>query len=252
MKTLIIEDEKAALRNLKAVIEEIAAPVEIIGEVDSIVESIAWFQQHPMPELVFMDIHLADGSAFEIFNHVEIKCPIIFTTAYDEYALRAFNVNGIAYLLKPITRADLQSALDKLKVLGRFSERESHSDLLEVIRNLKQEVNYKTHFLIPVKGDRFIPVSVDTILFFYIADSIVKAVDTDLKEFVFTQSLDELAEVLDPALFFRANRQFLISRKSIVDVRLWFNGRLVINLKAPVADKVVVSKAKVPEFKEWF
>lgn len=103
MKTLIIEDEKAALRNLKAVINEVSAGLEIIGETDSIVDTIEWFQTHPMPELVFMDIHLADGSAFEVFEHVEVKCPIIFTTAYDEYALRAFHVNSIAYLLNRST-----------------------------------------------------------------------------------------------------------------------------------------------------
>ncbi len=121
MKTLIIEDEKAALRNLKAVIGETAADLEIVGETDSVLDTVQWFKDHPMPDLVFMDIHLADGSAFEIFEYVAIKCPIIFTTAYDEYALKAFKVNSIAYLLKPISCDDLQAALDKLEELSRRS-----------------------------------------------------------------------------------------------------------------------------------
>ena len=117
MKTLIIEDEKAALRNLKAVMQEVDTDFEIVGEVDSIFDGVEWFRTHPMPELVFMDIHLADGSAFDICAQVDITCPIIFTTAYDEYALRAFKVNSVAYLLKPISRTDLQEAMHKLELL---------------------------------------------------------------------------------------------------------------------------------------
>ena len=119
MKALIIEDEKAAARNLRAVLQEISFPIEIAGETDSIVDTIQWFRSNPAPDLVFMDIHLADGSAFEIFEHADISCPIIFTTAYDEYALRAFKVNSIAYLLKPINRKDLEDAIRKLENLRR-------------------------------------------------------------------------------------------------------------------------------------
>ena len=119
MKALIIENEKAAARNLRAVLQEISFPIEITGETDSIVDTIQWFRSNPAPDLVFMDIHLADGSAFEIFGHADISCPIIFTTAYDEYALRAFKVNSIAYLLKPINRKDLEDAIRKLENLRR-------------------------------------------------------------------------------------------------------------------------------------
>lgn len=253
MKTLIIEDEKAALRNLKAVINEVSAGLEIIGETDSIVDTIEWFQTHPMPELVFMDIHLADGSAFEVFEHVEVKCPIIFTTAYDEYALRAFHVNSIAYLLKPINRNDLQNALDKLETLcGTAGGQIPPFDFMKVMHELKKEESYKTHFLVPAKGDKLIPISVNDILFFYISDGIVKAVDRHADAYIFSQSLDELVELLNPRDFFRVNRQYLIAKKAITDVSLWFNGRLVINLKVPVPEKIIVSKAKVSEFKDWF
>ena len=160
MKTLIIEDEKAALRSLKAVMQEVDTDFEIVGEVDSIFDGVEWFRTHPMPELVFMDIHLADGSAFDICAQVDITCPIIFTTAYDEYALRAFKVNSVAYLLKPISRTDLQEAMHKLELLGGQVKEEKQPDLSAIIRSLKKEENYKTHFLVPVKGDKLLPVSV--------------------------------------------------------------------------------------------
>ena len=252
MKTLIIEDEKAALRNLKAVMQEVDTDFEIVGEVDSIFDGVEWFRTHPMPELVFMDIHLADGSAFDICAQVDITCPIIFTTAYDEYALRAFKVNSVAYLLKPISRTDLQEAMHKLELLGGQVKEEKQPDLSAIIRSLKKEENYKTHFLVPVKGDKLLPVSVEAIQYFYISNGLVKAVDSEGKEFVFSQSLDELAEQLNPHDFFRANRQFIVSRKAVSDISLWFNGRLAINLKVPVPEKIIISKAKASELKDWF
>lgn len=252
MKALIVEDEKAALRNLKAVLAEIDADIEVAGEVDSVADTLEWLEEHPVPDLLFLDIHLADGSAFELFEHVEIACPVIFTTAYDEYALRAFKVNSVDYLLKPINKTDLQRALDKLALLRKTSGGNVEFDYRRIVQELRQEKTYKTHFLIPVKGDRLLPVSVDTILYFYIADGTVKAVDKELKEMAFSQTLDELTEVLNPQTFFRANRQFLISRQAVQDVVLWFNGRLAVNLKVSSAEKVIISKARVADFKEWF
>lgn len=254
MKIIIIEDENAAVRNLKALLQEIKPEVEIITVIDSIAGALDWFSIHPMPDLLFMDIHLADGSAFEIFDHVEITCPIIFTTAYDEYALRAFKVNSVDYLLKPIGKSDVEKAFLKLNHL-HVSEQVATADasLLQLIHSLKKQESYKTHFLIPVKGDKLIPVSVDMILLFYIQDCKVKVVLADGKEYVFPQTLDEVAECVNPSLFFRVNRQYLISREAIKDIDLWFNNRLSINLRCKVTDeKVLVSKARVQEFKEWF
>lgn len=256
MRIFIIEDEKAALRNLKAILEEVCPETEIVGEADSISESIEWLESNDMPELIFMDIHLADGSAFEIFDHIKITCPIIFTTAYDEYALKAFKVNSIDYLLKPINAEDLKKAFVKLdQLVLHKSDSEKQNDIInEIVKKLNKEENYKSHFLIPVKGDKFVPLTVNSILFFYISDGMVKAVDEDGKQHPFTMSLDELADMLNPKLFFRANRQFLISRKAIKDISLWFNGRLVINLNIPfeLKDKIIISKARASEFKEWF
>lgn len=266
MKLIIVEDEKAAVRNLKALLQEVKPDAQVEGTLDSITSVLDWFSTHPMPDMLFLDIHLADGSAFEIFDHLEITCPIVFTTAYDEYALRAFKVNSIDYLLKPIGRKDIENAFLKLEhlhvsghVSGRMSEQaserkeKSDDSLVQLIRSLKKRESYKAHFLIPIKGDKLLPVSVDMILLFYIQDCKVNVVLTDGKEYVFPQPLDEVAESLDPALFFRVNRQFLISREAIKDIDLWFNNRLSINLRCKVTDeKVLVSKARVQEFKDWF
>ena len=259
MKTVIIEDEKAAVRNLTSLLNEVKPEAEIIAILDSINSTIEWFDIHPMPELVFMDIHLADGSAFEIFDHISITCPIIFTTAYDEYALRAFKVNSIDYLLKPIGKEDIEHAFEKLDNLQdtipeNGSRRENkEEELLHLIHSLKKQENYKTHFLIPIKGDKLLPVSIDMIQLFYIKDCQVKAVLTDGVEYNFSLTLDELVDCLNPSLFFRVNRQFLISREAIKDLDLWFNSRLSINLPhSRMTEKILVSKARVAEFKEWF
>lgn len=252
MKAVIIEDEKAAVRNLTSLLEEVRPELQIITVLDSIAGAIEWFSASPMPDLVFMDIHLADGSAFEIFEHIRITCPVVFTTAYDEYALRAFKVNSIDYLLKPIGREDIEHALEKL---NRFSEKNEGpvNDLMQLMHALKKQESYKTHFLIPVKSDKLLPISVDMICFFYIQDGIVKGVLTDGTIYPFPQTLDELTECLNPALFFRVNRQYLLSREAIRDIDLWFNSRLSINLRHPVtSEKILVSKTRVAEFKAWF
>lgn len=250
MKALIIEDEKAAVRNLIALLKEVAPETEVVAVLDSVTDSVAWLKANPSPELVFLDIHLADGSSFEIFEHVQIDCPIIFTTAYDEYALKAFKVNSVDYLLKPIAAADLQQAFEKLKVLqGSPESRESLSTL---IRHLQRRDRYKTHFLIPYKGGKLLPLAVDQVQYFCIVEGITRAVVGPGESYVLPHTLDELTENLDPERFFRANRQYLISRAAVLDIDLWFNNRLAINLKVPSGEKIVVSKLRVNEFKAWF
>lgn len=252
MKTVIIEDEKAAIRNLTASLAEVNPEIEILATLDSISETIEWFGSHALPDLVFMDIHLADGSAFEIFQHIDIRCPIIFTTAYDEYALKAFKVNSVDYLLKPIGEEDICNALEKLEILrGKTTEFPFTTKLEGLIQTLKQQESYKTHFLIPQKGDKLVPLSADSVLYFFISEGSVKAI-TGQKEYMLTQTLDELTETLNPARFFRVNRQYLIARQAIKDIDLWFNGRLVVNLTIHTPEKILVSKVRVADFKEWF
>lgn len=250
MKALIIEDEKAAVRNLKALLKEIDPRIEVIDSLDSVTDCVAWFGTHAVPDVVFMDIHLADGSSFEIFEHVRINCPIIFTTAYDEYALRAFKVNSVDYLLKPIGAAELRHALEKLKTLQHAPE--SDDALSALIGSLQKHGRYKSHFLIPCKGDKLLPLAVDQVQYFCIMDGVTRAVVSRDESYVLPNTLDELADSLDPERFFRVNRQYIISRNAVRDIDLWFNNRLSINLKIPTGEKILVSKLRVNEFKNWF
>ncbi len=249
MKALIVEDEILASRHLKKILDEVGN-IEVIDTLESIAETIDWFGSNPQPDLVFMDIHLADGIAFEIFNHVTISCPVIFTTAYDEYALRAFKVNSVDYLLKPVEVSDIQTALKKLKTLsGQDTMQNTLTGLVDFFRRGQK---YKTHFLIPSKGDKLLPVRVSDLACFCIDTRMVKAITFDGRILRIDNTLDEISDMLDPDNFFRANRQFIISRDAVQDVDLWFSGRLSINLKIQTPEKIVLSKARVSEFKTWF
>lgn len=249
MKALIIEDEKPATRHLISILKEIGN-IEVVAILDSIKTSVLWFESNALPDLVFMDIHIADGSAFKIFEHVNITCPIVFTTAYDEYAIKAFKVNSIDYLLKPITKEAVEKSLAKLKTLS--SKTEIQPDIQQIINSLKQEKPYKTHFLVAVKGNKMVPLLAKEIAFFCIDSGKVIAKTFDEKTFNLDFNLDELALKLDPADFYRANRQFIISKNAVKDVDLWFNNRLSINLKVTAPEKILVSRTRVTEFREWF
>jgi DNA-binding LytR/AlgR family response regulator len=249
MKTIIIEDEQLAARNLETILNDIGS-FTILATLESISETVEWFSCHPQPDVVFMDIHLADGSAFEIFEQTTINCPIIFTTAYDEYALKAFKVNSIDYLLKPIDPEDVRKALTKLKTLTPTGDEKT--DFKELIALYKKGSSYKTHFLVPAKGDKLIPLQSAEIAYFSLDASLVKAFTYSNKGFVFDFTLDELVKMLNPQDFFRANRQFIVARNAIKDIDLWFNNRLSVNLNVPVTEKILISKARIPEFKNWF
>jgi DNA-binding LytR/AlgR family response regulator len=249
MLALIVEDEALAANNLRTVIGSVGT-VKIVAVLESIAETVEWFSFNPQPDILFLDIHLADGSAFEIFNRVQITCPVIFTTAYDEYALKAFKVNSIDYLLKPIDAGAVQKSLKKLSVLNKSGSEQS--DLFNLIETFKKASSYKTHFLIPAKGDKLIPLQASEIAIIYIDASMIKAITFEEKAFRFDYTLDELEDLLNPLDFFRANRQCIISRKAIKDLDLWFNSRLSVNLKISVSEKILISKARIPEFKKWF
>jgi two-component system LytT family response regulator len=248
MKAIIIEDEMLAVSHLQSVLFEIR-DIELIAVLDTIQSAIEWFETNAQPELVFMDIHLADGSSFKIFEHVNILCPIIFTTAYDEYAIKAFKVNSIDYLLKPITLQNVEKALEKLKSLSGAPSRQS--EIQQLISSITREKLYKTHFLVPIKGNRLIPLLAKDIVYIHIEDGMVKARTPD-GSFILENTLDELAADLNPYEFFRANRQFIISRNSIKEVDYWFNNRLSINLKVPVPEKILISRVRVSDFKKWY
>ncbi len=246
MKAVIIEDETAASVNLSSVLRKVIPGIEISAVLESIAESIEYFGSQPMPDLVFMDIHLADGEAFRIFEAVQITCPIVFTTAYDQYALEAFKVNSIDYLLKPIKESDISRAVDKLMRL-------SGTDKLEYgqrVSNMVREHERQKTFLISVR-DKIVPLKVEDIAYLYTFNEKVSAYTRDGQVLPMDKSLDKLAKMLPQNDFFRANRQFIISRSAIKDISVWFGSRLSLNLTPAAPEKLVISKDRVPEFKRW-
>ncbi len=237
-----------AAKTLKKLLGEVSPDTEIVGVLESIEDSVDWISQHPMPDLIFMDIHLADGSSFTIFDRVTVTCPVIFTTAYDEYALKAFEVNSIDYLLKPISKEALERAVAKYHNLGRGLEQQQLEALL---KHLGAKPKFKSCFLLPER-DKLVPLPTSDIAYAYIDTKTVKLVTFDDKTFYMNQTLDDILAQLDPQMFFRANRQFLISRNAVKDVSVWFGNKLAINLTVETPEKVIVSKARVAEFKAWF
>ena len=214
-------------------------------------ETIDWFRSNPQPDVLFLDIHLADGASFAIFDEITINCPIIFTTAYDEYALKAFEVNSIDYLLKPINQKNLERALNKLRTLTANNEHVNNELITKLIANFKvNNKSYKSGFLIPYK-DKFIPLQVSKIDFFYTENKMV-TIMSEGQMYHLDTSLEDIASQLDPQLFFRANRQFIVARKAIKDISVWFGNKVSINLFVSAPEKIIVSKARVSEFKTWF
>ena len=248
MKALIIEDEILASQALCKLIEKVSPDTEVIDVLQTIAECKDWFKSNTMPDLIFMDIHLADGSSFAIFDKVNITCPVIFTTAYDEYALKAFEVNSIDYLLKPINKKDLERAMNKYKALMGDANGD-YKSLAEMIDGLKPK--FKKYFLLPER-DKLIPLATKDIAYICIDDKMVKIVSFDHKTYYTNQTLDELLEQLETSVFFRANRQYIVAREAIQDVSIWFGNKLALNLNVEVPDKIIISKARVSEFKQWF
>ena len=250
MKALIIEDEMMAAQALTKLIGKVSPETEVIDVLQTISEAKDWFKNNPMPDLVFMDIHLADGSSFAIFDKIDITCPVIFTTAYDEYALKAFEVNSIDYLLKPINKKDLERAMTKLKTFTGAAKGD-YKTLAEMIEDLKPK--WKKFFLIPEpEHNKLVPLAAKDIAYICIDDKMVKIVTFDHKSYYSNQTLDDLLEQLEPSAFFRANRQYIVARGSIKDVSIWFGNKLALNLNIEVPDKIIISKARVSEFKQWF
>ena len=249
MKALIIEDENPAAKQLVNILKKLN-DIEVIDILDSIKSTIQWFKTNTRPDVVFMDIHIADGSAFKIFDFIEITCPIIFTTAYDEYAINAFKVNSVDYLLKPITQEAVEKAFKKINVLT--GEKTTQKEISQIIKELNKIKSYKTHFLASVKGSKMVPLLADEIAFFYINEGKVKAVTIDKKDYQLDFTLDELNTKLNPDDFFRANRQFIVSRNAIKELDTWFNGRLSVVLRIPAPERILISRTRVGEFKNWF
>lgn len=251
MKVLIIEDEHSVAQNLCDILLEIDSSIEVMTIIESVQEAIKWIDNNPKPDLGFFDIRLADGDSFEIFEKVQIQFPIIFTSAYDEYALRAFKVNSIDYLVKPINRQALEVALDKYKSIYTQNNVD-YENLLQTISELRQtkEKHYKKSLLVYIR-DQIIPVSMDNVAYFNLSNGIVYCTTHNDQSYHVDQTLEEIGNQIDPQEFFRANRQFIVSRQAVKAASQYFQRKLKINLNPVPREELIISKAKVTEFKKW-
>ena len=247
-RIVIVEDETAAVVNLRNMLATVVGEVEVVAVLESVVESVEYFSGSPEADIVFMDIHLADGDSFRIFNSVDINIPIIFTTAYNEYALEAFKVNSIDYLLKPYKEEDLRRALDKLYRLTA-SEREQKEQKRDKMVAAMQGAAMQT-MLVRYK-DKIVPVNMEDVAFFYTFAERVTLTTLKGESYPVDKSLEALQQQLSDNKFFRANRQFIISRSAVKDIAVWFGNRLALNLVVDTPERIIISKARVPEFKQW-
>ncbi len=250
MKAIIVEDEIAASENLAFLLHSIDPTIEILKVLDSVKSAIDYFSTPNEAELVFMDIHLADGISFEIFEKVTITIPLIFTTAYDQYAIKAFKVNSIDYLLKPINEEELSEAIDKFK--DRVKVEKPINDQIEGVLQLLQtkSKSYKTTYLVQ-KRDELIPVKTEDMAYFFIETGIVKGITFENQAFIIDKKVEDIEEEIDPSIFYRVNRQLIVNRNAIVNIKYYFNGKLIVNTNPKFEERIVVSKAKATDFKNW-
>ena len=251
MRILIIEDEHHAVKQLQALIRETIEDPEIIEVLDTVDGSISFLKQNPDLDLIFLDIYLADSISFEIFQEVQVDIPIIFTTAYDEYAMQAFDLNSIDYLLKPIRKVRFQKAMDKFhRLADRRKLVMDEETIKRILAGMNDQQSYREHFLLSHR-DRLVPVSADEFAWFEIRNEVVRGMTTDLRQFIMDESLQELEEQLNPQQFYRANRQVIINRDAIKYIEPYFNGRLLVTLTHPPEEDIIISKARAGEFKLW-
>jgi DNA-binding LytR/AlgR family response regulator len=248
MKVLIVEDETVAYTNLKKIISEIDPDIEVIGNTESVKQTVNILREPTnIPDLIFMDIHLSDGSAFNIFNLITVEIPVVFTTAYDEYAIEAFKVNSIDYLLKPIELEEVRRALDKFKRLNKQDISHYLSMLPQLISS---QDRYHEKILIPI-NDKLIPITLDDVSCFYTTDEKTIVILKGGKSYPYKKTLDSINQSLNPKHFLRVNKQHIVAKQSIVNITIWFDSRLLITLDTETPERIFVSKNKAAEFKQW-
>jgi two-component system response regulator LytT len=250
MKVIIIEDETRTANELKSMLLGIDGDIEVEAILGSVSAALDWFAQHPLPELIFSDIELGDGLSFEIFRKINIEVPVIFCTAFDEYAIRAFESNSIDYLLKPIDENMLQKSLEKYL---RFKEHlvNGVQRVINMERAIDElEVAYKQTLLISYR-EKIIPIKLQDVGFFYTTNGVVQMELQDNKRFVISYTLEQLESMLDPKQFFRANRKFILNRDFIDNIEYYFNRKLFITCKIESPEKIIISRVKAQPFLQW-
>jgi two-component system response regulator LytT len=251
IRIAIIEDEPATARNLKFLLEEAEPAVEVLALLSGVQEAVSWLRDNGAKcDLLFMDIRLNDGLSLEIFEQVAIATPVIFITAYNDYALPAFKANGIDYLLKPVGEQELEQALNKYKRLTKHGTQTDHSAQLQQLAAQLKGNAHRQSFLVHFR-DKLIPLNVGDICWFHSANETTFAQTADSRKLVVDFTLEQLQEQLDPKQFFRVNRQYIVQRKAIQEIDFYFNGRLLVKTNPEADDKMLISKARVPEFKTW-
>lgn len=246
-RILIIEDEEINAQRLQRILLKIRPEFKVLAVLSSIEESVKWLSEEDSPDLIFMDIRLADGSSFEIFNLIDIKSPVIFTTAYDEYALKAFKYNSIDYLLKPIESEELEASVIKFEKLENplADQQPEIKNLLEYL----EKKEYRTRFLLPYR-DSYVILNIDEIAYFYSELGTTFAISFDGSKNAISLTLETLEQQLDPKVFFRANRQYIIHINSILKVHNYFNSKLKLDIKQS-DEEIVVSRLKAAALKDW-
>lgn len=248
MKVVIIEDEQLTAQRLENMLRKYDATIDIQATLPSVAESVDWFKTNPDPDLVFMDIHLEDGQSFSIFETINLDVPVIFTTAYDEYMIKAFKVNSVDYLMKPLNYEELVQAIEKYK---RLHAQHASPNLDTLIQSIQQKgVSYKDRFLVSI-GSRLRTIELPEIQYFYSAEKITFLVTKENQRFPIDYSLDKISSMLDPKLFFRINRQMMVKLSAIANIHVYPKGKLRVDLQPAMKEEVFVSLDRVVEFKEW-
>jgi two-component system, LytTR family, response regulator LytT len=258
MRVLIIEDEDLAVAKLKRSLSSLEREIEIVGVTDSVQSSVEWLTSHVQPDIILADIELVDGQSFEIFNRMEVTSTVIFTTSYDEYALKAFKVNSVDYLLKPVQKEELEAALDKFsKWIGKPDVTEPPGPVMLNIENLAAQLHlrlnpqdYRKRFLVK-SVQKLVSVNVDEIAYFYSEEKVNFFKTYNNKRYVVDYTMDELETMLKPEDFYRVSRSFFVAPGSLEQISDYFGHRLALKLKPDHDKEVIVSREKVTDFKNW-
>jgi two-component system response regulator LytT len=256
MKILIVEDEDLAVKKIRKTLHEVDASADVVGVTDSITATVDWLESNPWPDLILMDIELSDGQSFEIFSRIQVKSAVVFTTSYDEYALKAFKVNSIDYLLKPIQKEDLEAALEKYKKMkqiyasGGGNGSFNMDSLVKELQERLQPKEYRKRFLVK-HGQKLVSIELDEIAYFFSDGRLNFFKTDDNRKFVVDYTMDELEDMLDSQKYFRISRAFYVSVRSISQIHDYFGNRLLLHLKPALDKEAIVSREKVADFKKW-
>ena len=254
MNALIIEDEHLLAKELEATITDVDTTIKVINVLPSLKTARRWFMENPEPDLIFMDVQLSDGISFALFNEFSLSCPVVFTTAYDQYAVKAFKVNGIDYLLKPIVKEELKKAIDKCKVIVE-SKAAYPMDINQLLRSINQQrpgskSMYKEKFMVQGRN-QWMPINTSDIACFC-KDTLHYLYTFSAEKHILTfESMEEIESLLDPNIFYRANRQCILNINSIQSIKPLENAKLTVTFKAPLKLEVDISRDKAPEFRKW-